>query len=253
MVARGLGGMRVAVLGAAFAVSALAANAADPEGGAAHWGYDGAMGPGQWGRQFATCALGTAQSPVDIKPPFERATQALTPHYKSGPLRLIHNGHTVQVNVAPGSTLMVGGQAYALVQYHFHRPSEERIDGKPMAMVAHLVHQGASGQLVVVGVLMRESARASRALRQLWRHLPPRQGPEVAVAGVTINPVDLLPRSRGYYSYEGSLTTPPCTEGVKFFIMKTPIGIRRDMIERFPFKHNARPVQPLNGRTIAAS
>lgn len=253
MGARRLHGPLIVALGALCAFSALAANATDHEAGAAHWGYEGAAGPEQWGRQFATCAIGTTQSPIDIKPPFEKATLALAPDYKSGALRLINNGHTVQVNVAPGSTLKVGGEAYALVQFHFHRPSEERIDGKPMAMVAHLVHQGAGGKLVVVGVLMRESARASRALRALWRHLPPVQGPEVAAPGVTINPADLLPKSRGYYFYEGSLTTPPCTEGVKFFIMKQPIGVRRDMIERFPFKHNARPVQPLNGRKIAAS
>ncbi len=222
-------------------------------GGAPHWEYEGEMGPENWGKQFPTCAAGKSQSPLNIVGPFEKSTVTLKPDYKPGVLKVINNGHTIQVNVAPGSTLKVGNESYELVQFHFHRPSEEQIDGKPMAMVTHMVHKSADGKLAVIGVLMRESAVQNRTLWSIWKNMPPKEGPEVEVAGVSINPATLLPESLAHYAYEGSLTTPPCTEGVKFFIMKSPIGIQREMIDSFPFKMNARPVQPLNGRKIGAS
>jgi carbonic anhydrase len=221
--------------------------------GTVHWEYEGAMGPDNWGKHFATCGAGKSQSPVDIKAPFEKAAVAIKPDYKSGALKLLNNGHTIQVNVPPGSTLKVGDESYDLVQFHFHRPSEEKIDGKPMDMVAHLVHKSASGKLAVIGVLMRESAAPNKALWAIWKHMPKAEGPEQVVQGVSLNPAQLLPESPAHWSYEGSLTTPPCTEGVRFFIMKNPIGIQKEMIDSFPFKMNARPVQPLNGRKISAS
>lgn len=217
------------------------------------WAYQGEMGPEHWGKHYATCGNGKSQSPVNITAPFEKASVAIKIDYKPGVLKLINNGHTVQVNVPPGSTLKVGDEVYELVQYHFHRPSEEHVDGKPMAMVTHLVHKSASGKLAVIAVLMRESAVQNRALWAIWKHMPQKEGPEVAVTSVSINPANLLPESQAHYYYEGSLTTPPCTEGVKFFVMKNPIGIQKEMIDTFPFKMNARPVQPLNGRKISAS
>lgn len=225
----------------------------DGHGGAPHWAYEGEFGPENWGKQFATCGSGKSQSPVNITAPYEKATVAIKPDYKPGMLKLVNNGHTVQVVVPPGSKLKVGEESYELVQYHFHRPSEEQIDGKPMAMVMHMVHKSADGKLAVIGVLMRESAVQNRALWAIWKHMPKAQGPEVEVPSVSINPAQLLPESLAHYAYEGSLTTPPCTEGVKFFIMKNPIGIQKEMIDNFPFKMNARPVQPLNGRKISAS
>jgi len=218
-----------------------------------HWAYEGEMGPDKWGSKFPVCGNGKSQSPVNITGPFEKAAVALKPEYKPGVLRIINNGHTIQVNVPPGNVLKVGTESYELVQFHFHRPSEEQIDGKPMAMVAHLVHKSASGKLAVIGVLMRESAVQNRALWAIWKNMPAKAGPEVTVSSVSINPANLLPESLAHYAYEGSLTTPPCTEGVQFFIMKSPIGIQKEMIDSFPFKMNARPVQPLNGRKISAS
>ena len=218
-----------------------------------HWGYQGEMGPDKWGTKFATCGTGKSQSPVNITGPFEKAAVAIKPEYKPGVLKIVNNGHTIQVNVPPGNTLKVGNETYELLQFHFHRPSEEQIDGKPMAMVAHLVHKSASGKLAVIGVLMRESAAQNRALWAIWKNMPAKEGPEVTVSSVSINPANLLPDSLAHYAYEGSLTTPPCTEGVQFFIMKAPIGIQKEMIDSFPFKMNARPVQPLNGRKISAS
>ena len=222
-------------------------------GGAPQWAYEGEHGPEHWGKHFATCGTGKAQSPVNVTGPFEKAAVAIKPEYKPGVLKVVNNGHTIQVNVPPGSTLKVGAETYELVQFHFHRPSEEQIDGKPMAMVTHLVHKSADGKLAVIGVLMRESAVQNRTLWAIWKNMSPKEGPEVEVPSVSINPATLLPESLAHYAYEGSLTTPPCTEGVKFFIMKSPIGIQKEMIDSFPFKLNARPVQPLNGRKISAS
>ena len=221
--------------------------------GDVHWAYQGEMGPDNWGKHFPTCGTGKSQSPVNIAAPFDKATVAIKPDYKPGVLKVVNNGHTIQVNVPPGSTLKVGNETYELVQFHFHRPSEEQVDGKPMAMVTHLVHKSADGKLAVIGVLMRESAVQNRALWAIWKNMPAQAGPEVMVNSVSINPANLLPESMAHYAYEGSLTTPPCTEGVKFFILKSPIGIQREMIDSFPFKLNARPVQPLNGRKLSAS
>ncbi len=222
-------------------------------GGAPQWAYEGEHGPEHWGKHFATCGTGKAQSPVNITGPFEKAAVAIKPEYKPGVLKVVNNGHTIQVNVPPGSTLKVGAETYELVQFHFHRPSEEQIDGKPMAMVTHRVHKSADGKLAVIAVLMRESAVQNRTLWAIWKNMPMKEGPEVEVPSVSINPATLLPESLAHYAYEGSLTTPPCTEGVKFFVMKAPIGIQKEMIDSFPFKMNARPVQPLNGRKISAS
>ena len=224
------------------------ANAAAPR-----WGYEGETGPANWGKQYPTCAEGKSQSPLNIVGPFDKSTTTLKADYKPGVLKLVNNGHTIQVNVPPGSTLKVGNDSYDLVQFHFHRPSEEQIDGKPMAMVTHMVHKSADGKLAVLAVLMRESAVQNRTLWSIWKNMPAKEGPEVEVASVSINPATLLPESLAHYAYEGSLTTPPCTEGVKFFVLKSPIGIQREMIDSFPFKMNARPVQPLNGRKIQAS
>lgn len=220
--------------------------------GPVHWDYAGDNGPENWGKHFATCGTGKSQSPVDITGPFEKANFALKTDYKPGALKILNNGHTIQVNVPPGSSIKLGDESYELVQYHFHRPSEEKIDGKPMAMVTHMVHKSASGKLAVIGVLMRESATPNKTLWSIWKNMPKAEGPEVTVAGVSINPASLLPETPGYFTYDGSLTTPPCSEGVRFFIMKHPIGIQKEMVDSFPFKMNARPVQPLNGRKIAA-
>jgi len=217
---------------------------------AVNWGYEGAMGPESWGNDFPTCARGKAQAPLNIKGPFEKALFNVTPDYKNGPLKIINNGHTIQVNVPPGSKLRIDSQPFELVQFHFHRPSEEQINGKPSAMVAHFVHKNSEGRLAVLGVLLKEG-NENPGIKALWTHAPAKEGPEVSPEGVTFNPLNLLPREYEFYSYEGSLTTPPCTEGVRFFILKSQVNISREQVEAFPFKKNARPVQPQNGRAIA--
>jgi len=217
---------------------------------AVHWGYEGTMGPERWGDEFPTCAKGKSQSPLNIKGPFEKALFAITPDYKTGPLKIINNGHTIQVNVPPGSKLRIDSMPFELVQFHFHRPSEEQINGKPSAMVVHFVHKNETGRLAVLGVLLKEG-NENPGIKTLWRYAPPKEGPEVSPEDVSFNPANLLPREFEFYSYEGSLTTPPCSEGVRFFILKSQVNVSREQVEQFPFKKNARPIQPQNGRAIA--
>ena len=217
---------------------------------ALHWGYEGAMGPDRWGDEFPTCAKGKSQSPLNITGPFEKAQFGVAPDYKTGQLKIINNGHTIQVNVPPGSKLRIDSKPFELVQFHFHRPSEEQIDGKPAAMVVHFVHKNEAGRLAVLGVLLKEG-NENPGIKTLWANTPQTEGPEVIPEGVMFNPANLLPREYEFYSYEGSLTTPPCTEGVRFFILKAQVNIAKEQVEQFPFKKNARPVQPQNGRAIA--
>jgi carbonic anhydrase len=216
---------------------------------APRWGYDGLMGPERWGKEFPTCVKGKSQSPLDIRGPFVKARATVNADYKEGPLKIINDGQTIQVNVAAGSKLRVDSMPYDLLQFHFHRPSEEKIDGKPMAMVMHFVHKNASGKLVVLGVLLKEG-NENPGIKTIWDNLPKAEGLEFSPEGVNFNPGNLLPREFDFFSYEGSLTTPPCTEGVSFFILKTPVNVSNDQINKFPFKNNARPVQPRNGREI---
>jgi carbonic anhydrase len=223
-----------------------------PEKKAVHWSYDGDMGPERWGKEFPTCAKGKAQSPLDIRGPFVKTRTVVTTDYKEGPLKMVNNGHTIQVNAPAGSKLRIDGIAYDLLQFHFHRPSEEKIDGKPMAMVVHFVHKNAEGKLAVLGVLLKEG-NENPGIKTLWANMPMEEGPEVAPEGVNFNPANLLPREFDFYSYEGSLTTPPCTEGVRFFILKTTVNVAKEQVAAFPFKRNARPVQELNGREISTN
>ena len=214
-----------------------------------HWDYVGEMGPARWGKEFPTCGKGKKQSPLDIKGPFVKQVIDLAPSYKPGPLTMLNNGHTIQVNIPAGSKLRIDGIAYDLLQFHFHRPSEEQIDGKPMAMVAHFVHKSAEGKLAVIGVLLKEG-NENPNIKTLWANLPAAEGPPVDIPEVTFNPANLLPKELTFWSYEGSLTTPPCTEGVRFFILRTPVNISKEQVNAFPFKLNARPVQPQNNREI---
>ena len=216
---------------------------------AAHWDYEGAMGPENWGKEFPTCGKGKSQAPLNIKGPFEKVRFNVVPDYKPGPLKIINNGHTIQVNVVPGSKLRIDGKAFDLLQFHFHRPSEEHINGKPSAMVIHFVHKNDAGELAVLGVLLQEG-NENPGIKTLWSYAPPKEGPEVAPDNVAFNPNNLLPREMEFFHYDGSLTTPPCTEKVKFFILKSQVNISKDQITQFPFKMNARPIQALNDRKI---
>lgn len=220
-----------------------------------HWTYAGQRGPGHWAqldKQFSECGLGHAQSPIDIRGA-RRDPDApdLVFAYRPRPLEIVNNGHTVQVDASGGSVLTIGGHAYTLAQFHFHTPSEERIRGRAYDMVAHLVHKDAAGKLAVVAVLFKAGSE-NAALKNVFDNMPVGAGPEHKVEGVQFNPADLLPAQHGYYHYQGSLTTPPCSEGVAWYVLRTPVEASRAQIGMLHklYTHNARPVQALNGREV---
>ena len=243
----------------AFVLLAPLSIAALAEGGGHHWGYQGAGGPTHWAAlepEFKSCGIGHAQSPIDIRTGVAQKAQ-LPPiafAYRRGPLRMIDNGHTIQVDVAPGSSIEVDGHRYELQQFHFHKPSEEAIDGRHADMVAHLVHKDRDGKLAVVAVLLK-AGEANPFVALLWSNLPQRKGVEVEAKGVEIDPNELLPRDRAYYTFAGSLTTPPCSEGVTWYVLRDPATLSTGEIARFAkaYPNNARPLQPLNGRLVQAS
>jgi carbonic anhydrase len=222
-----------------------------------HWSYEGKGGPDHWGdldKSFTACKLGQRQSPIDIRAPKAANLAPIQFAYQRAPLRIINNGHTIQVNYATGSFITVGDKKYQLTQFHFHHPSEERVDGKSFAMVAHLVHADPKGALAVVAVLL-DPGTANPAITSVWHHLPAKEGPEQKFDNVQIDLTGLLPQDRGYYSFNGSLTTPPCSENVAWFVLKTPQRISQSQADAFGkiYPRNARPVQPLNGRAVVVS
>jgi len=224
------------------------------ETSAPHWAYDGPDNPSRWGAldsAYAACGVGRAQSPIDIRGARSAALPALTFDYHPVPLTIIDNGHTVQITYAPGSTLTVGDRTYTLRQFHFHHPAEERVGGRPYPLVAHLVHADSAGHLAVVAVLF-DSGAANPTLDLLWQQIPTAKGVAQTVAGVTIQAADLLPARRGYYTFSGSLTIPPCTEGVTWYVLKAHAPIAPGQVAAFAalYPDNARPLQPRNGRPI---
>ncbi len=221
------------------------------------WSYSGAEGPKHWGSiksDYATCKLGHRQSPIDIRDAKHHALPPIQFDYKSAPLKVINNGHTIQVNIPPGSFITVGDKKYELKQFHFHHPSEEHVNGRPYDMVAHLVHADSDGKLAVVAVLLDEGS-ANSLVQKIWENMPKTEGHEQVVSGVEINPSALLPMTTGYYTFPGSLTTPPCSEEVTWFVLKKPSELSAAEIAAFAkiYPHNARPIQPTNGRTIVES
>jgi carbonic anhydrase len=223
---------------------------------AEHWDYQGSGGPERWGRmkpEFAKCSSGTRQSPIDIRDGIKVELDPVQFDYKPSAFKVVDNGHTIQVNVAPGNAIEVMGQRFELVQFHFHRPSEERIDGKAFDMVAHLVHKNLEGRLAVVAVLL-EKGSAQPIVQSVWNNLPLEKGDEIA-ARMPIDLNRLLPAERAYFTYMGSLTTPPCSDGVRWQVLKQPVELSPQQIAAFHqlYKMNARPVQPLNGRTVEVS
>jgi carbonic anhydrase len=224
--------------------------------GPAHWDYQGENGPARWGEmkpEFAACSTGTRQSPIDIRDGFKLQLDPVQFDYKTSGFRVIDNGHTVQVNVAAGSSIEVMGRRFELVQFHFHRPSEERIDGRQFDMVVHLVHKDLDGQLAVVAVLL-DRGSALPIVQTVWNNLPLEKNVEVP-ARVSIDLNTLLPTERSYFTYMGSLTTPPCSEGVLWMVMKQPVPISAEQISIFSrlYPMNARPVQSASGRVIKES
>ena len=249
----GIGGSAVWLLAAALAALSPMTWADEHP---AHWSYSGATGPEHWASEdpaFATCGTGQRQSPIDIRTTIVKELPAIQFSYKPIPLVVTDTGHSFQVNAPAGSGgITVGSDHYDLVQFHFHRPSEERIRGRRQALVAHLVHKNADGKLAVVAVLISRG-EANAFLKPVFDNFPAKGKTEAPVAGTTLNLTDFLPQKQGYFTFEGSLTTPPCSEQVRWFVLKTPVSASAEQVQRFAarYPHNARPVQPVNDRTVA--
>ena len=255
---------RLAHIAAAFfflcaaLVLAPPATAQDHPTNPPHWGYSGAEGPDHWAElspDFATCQTGQRQSPIDIVGARPAELAPIHFDYKLSPLKIINNGHTIQINYEPGSSITVNGTALPLVQFHFHHVSENEINGKKYDMELHFVHMdSAAGRAAVVAVFIKSGAE-NAMLRDLWSHIPREAGKEVELKKVVINAADLLPADQNYYVFDGSLTIPACKEGIRWFVMKTPIEASPAQIAAFAklYPTNARPIQPTNGREIGES
>ncbi len=221
------------------------------------WDYGESKGPSHWGElepEFAPCKNGHRQSPIDIRSPQKADLPSIQFDYKPSSLHIIDNGHTVMINYGPGSSITVGGKKYALKQFHFHRPSEETIDGKGYEMVVHLVHADQQGNLAVVAVLLQKG-EDNFLVRELWKDVPKEKEKEEDLGSVQIDVAGLVPANRGYYTYQGSLTTPPCSENVTWFVLKHPMTVSTAEIEQFSnlYRHDARPTQPSYDRVVLES
>ena len=233
-----------------------AGRAAVQEHAAIHWGYEGAGSPENWARlspDYALCGSGKRQSPIDIRDGIRVDLEPIQFDYRPATFRVIDNGHTVQVTLPAGGIVLLG-KYYQLTQLHFHRPSEEMVQGKAFDMVAHLVHRADDGKIAVVAVLL-ESGAENAFVQTVWNYLPLEKNSEVAPPTQTLDPIQLLPANRNYYTYMGSLTTPPCTEDVLWLVLKQPQQISPEQLAIFArlYKNNARPVQPGFGRLIKES
>ena len=241
-----------------FATVTMSAGAqAGEHGHGAHWGYEGHAGPAHWAEldeNSATCGSGLRQSPIDIAATTPADLAPIQFDYRDATLEMVNNGHTIQVNRGMGSSITVDGEKYDLLQFHFHSPSENTVDGQPYAMEMHLVHKNDQGQLAVVGVFLKAGAD-NAALAKAWDHMPDHAGHTEQAATVSINPGELLPANRAYRRFNGSLTTPPCSEGVKWFVMQDAIEVSAAQVKAFSkvIGANARPTQPLNGRFVLSA
>lgn len=272
---------RLAVM-AGIVFPAAGALAAPPHSGgsnAIHWGYSGDAGPSHWGvldRKYALCKSGKRQSPVDLQAAQDRELYPLRFHYNAVPLQAINNGHTLQANYFNaakqdsvviggksdplksksvfGSELMLGDVSYKLLQFHFHTPSEHAHEGERYAMEVHLVHRNANGNLAVVGVFLKRGEH-NATLQKVLDHTSNTVNEVTAAAGITVNAAALLPEDRRFYHYSGSLTTPPCSENVNWFVMKTPVEVSDQQVRRFSqlIGENARPLQDKHWRTLFGS
>jgi carbonic anhydrase len=230
-----------------------------PEKSGAHWGYEGADGPEHWGDLdpgYAACKTGTMQSPINITTA-KLATTDLDSfrfYYKPSPLSVTDNGHTIQINFEPGNIMKIEGVPYNLVQIHFHRPSEEQVNGKSFPMVAHMVHQSADGKLAVIAVLLT-IGKANPVLDTVLGNLPKDAGGVTRSDKTLIDPAAIMPQVRNYYTFQGSLTTPPCTEGVTWYVLKNQVTISAAQEQAFAkrYPHNSRPIQAAHDRKVQSS
>ncbi|NPA57876.1 MAG: carbonic anhydrase family protein [Aquificae bacterium] len=223
-------------------------------GGSGDWSYHGETGPEHWGdlkEEYIMCKIGKNQSPVDLNRIVEAELKDLKIDYKAGAVSIVNNGHTIKVSYEPGSYIEVDGIKFELKQFHFHAPSEHKIKGKQYPFEAHFVHADKDGNLAVIGVVFKEG-KPNPVIEKLWNSMPTEIGKEVKLAH-KVNAYNLLPKEKDYYRYSGSLTTPPCSEGVRWIVMEEELEMSKEQIEKFRKLMGGdtnRPVQPLNARVI---
>ncbi len=237
-----------------FALSLVVSNLAFADD--IHWTYQGVGNPEQWGKlkpDFALCEIGKNQTPINLveNEMIEAELLAIEFAYKNSAAIVVNNGHTIQINYPQGSSIKIEGKTFNLVQFHFHTPSENQINGKSFPLEVHLVHKNDKGELAVIGVMF-DVGNAHELLDSIWKKVSSKENEEVKL-DQEINPMNLLPEEKNYFRFNGSLTTPPCSEGVRWFVMKKPLTASLEQIHQFKgwMKHdNARPLQPVNARPI---
>lgn len=221
--------------------------------GAAGWAYEGELGPEHWGDlspDYVQCKVGVNQSPIDIVAPLKADLPPLELDYPGQSIDLVNNGHTAQINVEPGNYLRVGGEAFELLQFHIHVPSEHRIDGKQFIMEVHYVHRDAQGHLAVVAILFDEGENPPN-LTKYMDSIPSQVNTPVSLK-VPLADMAMMKMDKDYFRYNGSLTTPPCSEGVRWFVLKNPgtiAGAQRDRFNEL-IGDDARGPQPVNARPV---
>ncbi len=221
---------------------------------AMHWGYSGDGGPDNWAKlnaAYEMCGKGVNQSPIDLTAFVESELAPITFHYSGLATEVVNNGHAIQANYTAGSTIEAAGKTFELKQFHFHSPSENTINGESFPMESHFVHAAQDGSLAVIAV-MYKIGDENEGMAKLWKQMPAKAGDKVAMAS-QVKADDLLPQDRDYYRFNGSLTTPPCTEGVLWMVMKQPVTVSKEQVEAFThvMHHpNNRPVQPVNARPV---
>lgn len=241
--------LRGALFTAAVACPVCRGAAAD------EWGYGGTIGPKNWGKlkpDYRLCSTGTMQTPINLTNAMAGAANSVKRDYKTMPLKIENNGHTIQVNATPGSTCTVDGERFELLQFHVHHPSEHLLSGKATRLEIHFVHRNAAGQLAVLGVFYEPGPSALAGLDPIWAAMPRSAGPEREISAISIAPETLFPTNPRHFRYQGSLTTPPCSEGVTWVVYAQPVTVSAAQVRAFAqlFPNNARPVQPLNRRSL---
>ena len=223
-------------------------------GGSVKWGYTGQEKPENWGSlsaEYQVCSTGFQQSPIDLKQAIDSELSSLEIEYQKIPLNILNNGHTIKISVHSENTLTFDGTSFKLLEFHFHHPSEHKVAGKSYPMEIHLVHQSEAGELAVLGIFLKEGQQ-NLALKSIWDAMPAKEQPEKHISGAAIDLMQFLPASRSTYRYFGSLTTPPCSEVIRWIVFDEAIEVSKAQIDRFEqiFPLNARPVQPLNHRFL---
>ncbi|MBN9670865.1 carbonic anhydrase [Roseibium aggregatum] len=218
-----------------------------------HWSYEGAGGPAHWGQiaeNFETCEAGDEQSPVDLTNAIKAEPEAIVFHWnKDADWTEVNNGHSIQANSENGGSIELNGKTYKLVQFHFHAPSEHAIDGRKFPMEAHFVHVADDGTIAVLGAMIEGGS--DNGLFQKVMDSAPRSSGETVNLG-TANPADIIPTGEHFYRYQGSLTTPPCSETVIWTLLKKPLKVSENAIAEFEalYSSNARPLQETGRRYI---